>query len=83
MQNSAINFSICVDDQHPNIEKLTEALKKEYRILYNSELELLTVRHYDQATIHELTRDKNVVLEQRTRNTTRMLLSNHAPAGNL
>lgn len=83
MQNSAINFSICVDDHHPNIEKFTEALSKEYRVLYNSNLELLTVRHYDQKTITELTQNKNVVLEQRTRNTTRMLLSTDLKTGNL
>lgn len=83
MQNSAINFSICVDDNHPNIEKLTEVLKKEYRILYNSNLELLTVRHYDQQTIDELTESKSVVLEQRTRNTTRMLLSDDIQNGAL
>jgi aspartate kinase len=43
-------------------------------VKYNQGLELITIRHYDEATIKRTTLNKEIVLEQRTRQTVRFLV---------
>lgn len=74
MQNSAISFTFCTDGDVRKFELLSAALGKEYRIRYNQGLELLTIRHYNNAIIAELLRGREVLLEQRSRSTARFVL---------
>lgn len=67
MQNSAISFSICVDSHGDKIEKLIHRLKNNFKILYNENLQLITVKHYDNDTIDLVSTDKKILLEQKTR----------------
>lgn len=76
MQNSALNFSILVDRKKVKLESLRGALQTKYQLKYNEGLELVTIRHYDQHTIEQMTKGKEVILEQRTRNTARFVLRN-------
>lgn len=71
MQNSALNFSVCVNDDQRKIPALIEALSKDYKVLFNKGLSLLTVRHYSEELLKELLEGKEVLLEQKTRNTAR------------
>lgn len=68
MQNSAISFTICMDDNPKKREQLRTALMEEFLIYYNEGLEIITVKNYDQETINELMIDKEIILEQRSRN---------------
>lgn len=77
MQNSAISFSVCIDEEGTKTEALIRELQKEFKVLYNSGLELLTIRNYDQPTIAKLLENKTVLMEQRSRNTIQMVLSNN------
>lgn len=74
MQNSAISFSLCADNDPVLIHELIEELKKSYRVLYNDNLLLYTVRHYNQFTLEKLVRDKEVLVEQRSRNTVQLVV---------
>ena len=74
MQNSALSFSICVDNDPHKIPQLHEVLENEFNILYNDNLKLVTVRHYHPSTIDELTKDKTVLLEQRSRHTAQVVM---------
>jgi aspartate kinase len=74
MQNSAINFSVSVDEVSVDLEALILRLQEKYQVKYNSNLSLLTIRHYTNDLIGELTQNKEIILEQRTRNTVRFLL---------
>jgi aspartate kinase len=69
MQNSAISFSLCVDNDERRIPGLIKALQEEYRVLYNDNLELITIRYYDQATIDRVCIGKKVLLEVKSRYT--------------
>lgn len=77
MQNSAISFSVCTDEDPAKTEPLIAELRQQFKVLYNSGLELLTIRNYDQPTVNKLTENKTVLLDQRTRNTVQMVLSNN------
>lgn len=74
MQNSAISFSICIDDEPFKIEPLIEELQKQFKILYNRDVQLMTIRNYDNETVAKLSENKTVLLEQRSRNTHQMVL---------
>ena len=73
MQNSAISFSICVDNNEHKAEQLINKLKQEYRVLFNEHLELITIRNYDTATIARVSKDKEVILEQKSRHTVQLV----------
>ena len=72
-QNSAISFSLCVDNSK-NINKLIEALKADYEVRYNNKLELITICHYDTDSINKMTEGRNILLEQKSRDTAQYVL---------
>jgi len=74
MQNSAISFSICVDDDPALENKCLAAFRKDYLVRYNKNLELFTIRHYHQRAISKITKDRKVLLEQKTRSTVHLVL---------
>ncbi|HET6244169.1 MAG: aspartate kinase [Bacteroidetes bacterium] len=76
MQNSAVSFSVTIDDHEKNVTELVEELKQNFYVLYNNNLELVTIRHYDQPTIDRLLFNKEVLLELKTRNTVQMVVKN-------
>lgn len=76
MQNSALDFSILLDRSKINPQLLLNEFKDDYSIRYNEGLELVTIRHYDQQTIDRLTANKEIMLEQKTRQTARLVLKN-------
>ncbi|CAN5442272.1 aspartate kinase [soil metagenome] len=74
MQNSAISFSVCVDDDAVKLPKVIAQLKEDYRIRYNTELQLYTIRHYYPSTIENLSAGRDILLEQRSRNTAHLVM---------
>jgi aspartate kinase len=74
IQNSALSFSVCVDNDTHKIPAVQEALQKEFRLLYNEGLKLITIRHYFQSTIDELMKGKTIFLEQRSRLTAHLVM---------
>ena len=73
MQNSAVAFSVVVDDT-PRSHELIEELRKGYEVRYNDGCELITVRHFDESTLQGLIAGKEVLIEQRSRNTARFVV---------
>lgn len=74
MQNSALNFSILLDEDKVNIEEIKALFGDTYLVKYNQGLELVTVRHYDQETLDRVTTDKDIILQQKTRETARLIV---------
>ena len=74
MQNSAISFSVCVDNEKEKIDDLIKELKNSFKVLYNEGLELLTIRHYDRKTLDHLTEGKELLVVQKSRHTARVVM---------
>ena len=74
MQNSAISFSICADYEELKIKKLIDLLSVEYKIRYNTNLQLYTIRHYYPSTIDTLIQGREILLEQRSRLTAQIVM---------
>jgi aspartate kinase len=73
MQNSAVSFSFLMDDRY-DLDQLLKTFDQDYNVKYNKNVELLTVRHYKNDTIERLTSGKSIILEQKTRQTARLVL---------
>lgn len=74
MQNSAISFSVSIDNDERKLPDLVKTLQKNYRVLYNDSLELITIRYYDQETIDRVCIDKKILLEVKSRNTVQLVV---------
>ena len=75
MQNSALSFSFLIDHDTNKIESILDVLSSHYEVKYNTNLELVTVRHYDKKTNEFVCKDKKILLQQSTRKTARFVLS--------
>ena len=74
MQNSALSFSIALDKDKIDVQKLLNLFQDSFNVKYNENLELVTIRHFDQATIDRVTEGKEIVVEQKTKQTVRFLM---------
>ena len=77
MQNSALDFSILLDRNKINIQQFIDIFKNTYEVRYNEGLELVTIRHYDLETIDRLTANKEIILQQKTRQTARIVMKSN------
>jgi aspartate kinase len=74
MQNSALSFSVCFDHDRVKTPALLKDLKKNFHVKYNTNLELITIRHYEKAGTGHLIGGKEVLLEQKSRTTLQMVV---------
>ncbi|OFX84970.1 MAG: hypothetical protein A2W99_16330 [Bacteroidetes bacterium GWF2_33_16] len=74
IQNSAISISFCIDNSYVKIGELLEYFQKEYKVLYNENLELLTIRHYSEKDVLKLTARRKIFIEQRSRHTAHFVI---------
>ncbi len=74
MQNTALSFSIVVDTTRVSIEQILEEFALDYEVRYNTGLQLLTIRHYTDQIIAELVGNKELLMQQYTRSTARLIL---------
>ncbi len=74
LQNSAISFSLCVEDKYAKIETLLEGLQKNFKVSHVSGVSLFTIRHYAGDTIQEMEEGKDVLLKQRTQETLQLVV---------
>jgi aspartate kinase len=74
MQNSAISFDVCVNNDPSRIPGVLDDLQKEFRVSSSTGLELITIRYYDDATISRVLVNKELLLTQRTRKTIQMVV---------
>jgi len=73
IQTGAINVMICLDNRAEKIEQLASEASGIFDVQVEKELSLLTIRHYNAAIFEELTKRKNIVLTQRTKETIQVL----------
>jgi aspartate kinase len=74
MQNSALSFTVCIDDNEQTFAPLMQLLNQFFDTKYNSDLELITIKHYRQSNLDKLTKERTVLLEQLSRNTAQLVL---------
>ncbi|MEA3505302.1 MAG: aspartate kinase [Bacteroidota bacterium] len=74
MQHSAITTSVCFDYNESKLKSLLNRLKEKYHVRYNSDLQLVTIRHYNEESINKMSAGKKILLEQRSRKTVQLVV---------
>jgi len=65
MQNSAISFKMIVNNDKRKLRAVVDDLESRYKVAYQTGLELVTIRYFDQSTIDRVMINKELILEQR------------------
>ncbi|MBK6826560.1 MAG: aspartate kinase [Chitinophagaceae bacterium] len=74
-QNGAISFLCVLDDKQEKIGKLAQDAAQLADVQIKRDLSLLTIRHYDQPVLEQLTKGKQILLRQQTPETIQLLLA--------
>ena len=74
-QNGAISLFCCFDDKPDKIEKLALAASELFDVQVIKDVVLLTVRHYNDSIVRELTAGKTELLSQKTKETIQILMT--------
>jgi aspartate kinase len=69
IQNSAISFSVCIEDKFGNFNELKAILSKKFKVAYNENVSLYTIRHFDEKAMKMVEENKVVLLKQVSRET--------------
>lgn len=73
MQNTAISFVVCVNDANDKLERFVESIDEKFNVSYERELELYTVRHYNESVINVLKEGKLILAEEKMPKTTQFV----------
>jgi len=73
IQNSAISFSVCVYDKYSKLEELLAKLRSVFKVSWNENVTLYTVRHASVKEIRALSEGKKVLLKQESRETVQLV----------
>lgn len=74
IQNSAISFSVCVEDKFHHFQELRERLSSQFRVSYNENVSLYTIRHFDSFETIPYLQDKTLLLKQVNRETMQLVV---------
>jgi aspartate kinase len=69
IQNSAISFSVCVEDKFGNFNELNAILSKKFKVDFTENVTLYTIRHFNEKAAHTVEENKTVLLKQVSRET--------------
>ena len=74
MQNSALSFSICTDAEPRRVQQCVDALQERYKVKYNENVQLITIRHYNKPTIEKVLAGRTAILRQTSRATIQFVI---------
>lgn len=74
IQTGAVTLMVCTDDKEDKINQLAMAASAIFDVKVEKNLSLLTIRHYTQEAIVEMTDGKQIVLKQQSPQTVQFLL---------
>lgn len=75
IQNSAISFSVCVNNKYKRLDELVLVLRSRFNVEVTSAVDLYTIRHFHEGA-SQFIKDmgKPILLEQRTEETAQFIL---------
>ena len=73
-QNSALSFTVCLDYDDMKFEELIKSLETSFKVRYNENVTLYTIRHHDSNVLQKILEGKTVILEQLSRSTAQIVV---------
>ena len=64
-----------MDDADKKIQEISQEVSEMFDVSVQKNLTLLTVRHYTDAMIEQLSENKEIILEQKTKDTVQLLMN--------
>lgn len=74
MQNSALKFMICVNNDKRKIPAIVEELEADFKVSYETGLELITIRYFDESTIERVMINKDLIVEHRDKQNIQLIV---------
>ncbi|HLO54099.1 MAG TPA: aspartate kinase [Saprospiraceae bacterium] len=76
MRNTAISFSVCVNNIPDRIKKFEKELGTEFKMIQDNDLELVTIRHYNEDILKDMKKNKLILFEENLQDTVQMVVRN-------
>ena len=74
IQNSAISFSVCVDNKYDRLEPLIKKLQSTFKVQFYEGVTLYTIRHSQPNEIKAISENKKVLLKQESSETVQLVI---------
>ena len=74
IQNSAISFSVCLEDNYSSFTSFYNELKPSFKVRFNENVSLFTIRHFDFKSIKDIEKKGTVLLKQTSRETVQLII---------
>jgi len=74
IQNSALSFSVCIEDKFNNFQAFISEIKLKYKVSYIENVALYTIRHATHKAIAEIEQKGEVLLKQATKGTVQVIM---------
>ena len=75
IQNSAISFSVCIDDKFNNFDAFYDELKTQFKLDVHKGIDLYTVRHFDDISVSSIESKGDSLLTQVNKDTIQIVLA--------
>ncbi|WP_420401796.1 aspartate kinase [Flagellimonas sp.] len=74
IQNSAISFSVCLDNKFNGLQPMLDELKRKFKVVCHEDVSLYTIRHFDDNAVKSLENGRSVLVEQRGKETVQLVV---------
>ncbi|MEZ4810200.1 MAG: aspartate kinase [Allomuricauda sp.] len=74
IQNSAISFSVCLDNKFKGLQPMLNELKRKFKVVCHEDVSLYTIRHFDDNAVKSLQNGRSVLVEQRGKETVQLVV---------
>ena len=74
MQNSALKFLLCINNDKRKLPKIIDQLEADFKVGYETGLELITIRYFDESTIERVMINKELILEHRDKKNIQLIV---------
>lgn len=74
IQNSAISFSVCMENRFDRLPELLAQLQHKFKVAHYEGVSLYTIRHFNTEALDSLQNGKEILLEQRGRETVQLVV---------
>ena len=76
MRNTAISFTVCVNQNSERIKNFETELGSDFRLIQDNDLELITIRHYNESVLNDMKTHKLILFEEKLSDTAQIVVRN-------
>jgi aspartate kinase len=74
IQNSALSFSVCIEDKFNTFQQFLTEINKKYKVTFSENVSLYTIRHANENAVNKIEEKGKILLKQATKGTVQLVL---------